>query len=242
MRLGWQFLPFRPLCHVLRANHHVMDRSSTLLKGSVLRAILIVTESWTSATTLIHRNMPGLSPHRWLRLNSRMCEVMSRMHLTVRPHQRDCDAQTCVTISNGRVLCQPSPVSPFRPEACAPDSRGYANVVRKPAITMPTATGAPIEPSWVRKPTGRPQIPALMSLKITPPTKNTQFGNNSTHKNYMWMLHYVHEQGRPCREDCYNILAGVHQAPINRPVHQTSWEGLRTNSGQPPATTHYRPG
>ncbi len=96
-----------------------------------------------------------------------------------------------VTVSNERVLCQPSPVSPFCPEACAPDSRGYANVVRKPAITVPTATGALIEPSWVRKPTSRPQIPALMSLEITPPTKNTQFGNNSTHENYMWMLQYA---------------------------------------------------
>ena len=93
-----------------------------------------------------------------------------------------------VTVVNERVPCQPLPVSPFCPEACALDSRGYANVVRKPAITVPTTTGAPIEPSWVRKPTGRPQVPALMSLKITLPTKNTQFGNNSTHENYMWML------------------------------------------------------
>ena len=146
------------------------------------------------------------------------------------------------TVVNERVPCQPSPVSPFRPEACAPDSRGYANVVRKPAITVPTTTGAPIEPSWVWKPTGRPQVPALMSLKITPPTKNTQFGNNSTHENYMWMLQHAREQGRPHREDRYNILAGVHQAPINRPVRQMSWEGLHTNSGQPPATTHYQPG
>ena len=92
------------------------------------------------------------------------------------------------TVVNKCVPCQPSPASPFHPEACAPDSRGYANVVRKPAITVPTTTGALIEPSWVRKPTGKPQVPALMSLKITLPTKNTQFGNNSTHENYMWML------------------------------------------------------
>ena len=34
-----------------------------------------------------------------------------------------------VTISNERVPCQPLPISPFCPEACAPDLRGYANVV-----------------------------------------------------------------------------------------------------------------
>ncbi len=144
-----------------------------------------------------------------------------------------------VIVSNERVPCQPMPVSPFRPEACAPDSRGYANVVRKPSITVPATTSAPIEPSWVWKPTGRPQILALMSLEITPPTKNTQFGNNSTHENYMWMLQHAREQGRPRREDCYNILVGVHQAPVNHPVRQMSWKGLRTNSGQPSTTTHY---
>ena len=146
------------------------------------------------------------------------------------------------TVVNEHVPCQPLPVSPFHPEACAPDSRGYANVVRKPTVTVPTTTGAPIEPSWVRKPTGKPQVLALMSLKITPPTKNTQFGNNSTHENYMWMLQHARDQGRPCRKDRYNILAGVHQAPINHPIRQMSWEGLRTNPGQPPVTTHYRPG
>ncbi len=150
--------------------------------------------------------------------------------------------RTNVTAQNERVPCQPEPDTPFHLEACAPDSQGYANVVRKPSITIPTATGAPITPSWVRKPTGTPQIPALMSLKVTPPTKNTQFGNNSTHENYMWMLQHAREQGRPCREDCYNILAGIHQAPINRPTRQTSQKGLRTNSGQPSATTNYRPG
>ncbi len=80
-------------------------------------------------------------------------------------------------VRNERVPRQLQPVTPFRPEACAPDSRGYANVVRKPTITVPTASGAPIAPSRDRKPTGNPQIPALMSLEITPPTKNTQFGN-----------------------------------------------------------------
>ena len=92
-RLGRQFFPFCPACHVLRANHHVMDRSSTLPVGSALRAILIVTENWTSATTLIHRNMPGPSPHQWLCLNLWMCEVVNHKHLTICPHRRDCDAQ-----------------------------------------------------------------------------------------------------------------------------------------------------
>ena len=120
--------------------------------------------------------------------------------------------------------------------------RGYANVVRGPAITIPPTTGAPIEPSWVQKPTGKPKVPALMSLDVKPPTKNTQFGSNSTHENYMWMLQHAREQGRPRREDRYNILAGIHQAPLNCPVCQISWEALRKSSGQAPATTHYRPG
>ena len=93
MRLGRQFLPFRPMCHVLRASHHVMDRSSMLPMENALRAILIVTENWTSATTLICRNMPGPSPHQWLRLGLRMCKVVSCTHSTVRPHRRDCAAQ-----------------------------------------------------------------------------------------------------------------------------------------------------
>ncbi len=114
-------------------------------------------------------------------------------------------------VHNKRVPRQPSPTSPFCPEACAPDSQGYANVTRKPSIHVPT-TSAPIKPSWVRKPTSTPKIPALMSLEIKPPTKNTQFGSNSTHENYMWMLQHAQEQGRPRREDRFNILAGIHQA------------------------------
>ncbi len=145
-------------------------------------------------------------------------------------------------IVNERVPCQPSPTSPFRPEACAPDARGYAKVVHGPAITIPPMTSAPIEPSWVRKPTGNPKVPALMSLDVKPPIKNTQFGSNSTHENYMWMLQHTREQGRPRREDHYNILASIHQATLNRPIHPISWEALRKNSGQAPATTHYRPG
>ena len=86
------------------------------------------------------------------------------------------------------------------------------------------------------------EVPALMSLDVKRPIKNTQFGNNSTHENYMWMLQHAREQGRPRREDRYNILAGIHQAPLNRPIHQISWEALRNNSGQAPVTTHYRPG
>ncbi len=65
------------------------------------------------------------------------------------------------TVVNKRVLCQPSPVSPFHPKACAPDSRGYANVVRKPAITVPTTTGTPImgpEAYWQTASTG-PYVP-----------------------------------------------------------------------------------
>ncbi len=144
-------------------------------------------------------------------------------------------------VRNERIPCQPQPVTPFRPEACASDSRGYANVVRKPTITVPTTSGAPIVPSRDREPTSNPQIPALMSLKITPPTKNTQFGNRSTHENYMWMLQHAREQGRPRREDRYNILAGVHDAPINRPTRQINWEGLCSKSEQTSPTTHYRP-
>ena len=89
-RLGWQFLPFRPVCHVLRASHHVMDRSSTLPMENALRAILIVTENWTSATTLIRRNMPGPSPHQWLCLSLQMCKVMSHTRSTTHPHRHDC--------------------------------------------------------------------------------------------------------------------------------------------------------
>ena len=98
-------------------------------------------------------------------------------------------------IANERVPCQPSPTSPFQPEACAPDAQGYVRVVRGPTITVPPTTGPPIEPSWVRKPTGNPKVPALMSLDVKPPTKNTQFGSNSTHENYMWMLQHAREQG-----------------------------------------------
>ena len=146
------------------------------------------------------------------------------------------------TVFNERVPRQPSPTSPFRPEACAPDAHGYAKVVHGPAITVPPATGAPIEPSWVWKPTSTLKVPALMSLDVKPPIKNTQFGNNSTHENYMWMLQHAREQGRPRCEDRYNILVGIHQAPLNRPVCQISWEALRKNSRQAPATTHYHPG
>ncbi len=98
---------------------------------------------------------------------------------------------TDVTIQNECVLRQPQPVTPFRPKACAPDSQGYANVVHKPTISVPITPGTSVTPTWVWEPTGKPQIPALMSLKITPPTKNTQFGNKSTHKNYMWMLQHA---------------------------------------------------
>ena len=81
-----------------------------------------------------------------------------------------------------------------------------------------------------------------MSLEISKPTKNTQFGNKSTQENYMWMLQHARDQGRPHREDHFNILAGIHQAPLNRPTCQTSWEDLRSKNGQAPATTNYRPG
>ncbi len=72
-------------------------------------------------------------------------------------------------VFNEHVPRQPLPMSPFRPEACAPDVQGYANIIRKPAITVPPTTGAPIESSWVRKPTGKPKVPALMSLNVTRP-------------------------------------------------------------------------
>ncbi len=190
MRLGRQFLPFRLMCYVSRANHHVMDRSSMLPVVNALRAILSTTENWTSTIILTCRNMLGPSPHRWLLSSLRMCKVGSHTCSTELPLRSDCDVKN-MTIFNERVPHQPSPTSPFRPEACAPDARGYAKVVRGPAITVPPATGAPIEPSWVRKPTGTPKVPALMSLDVKPPTKNTQFGSNSTHENYMWMLQHV---------------------------------------------------
>ncbi len=114
--------------------------------------------------------------------------------------------------------------------------------MRKPSISVPSASGAPVTPSWNWKPTGNPQIPALMSLEISLPTKNTQFGNRSTHENYMWMLQHAQDQGRPRREDRYNILAGVHDAPVYRPTRQTNWEGLRSKSGQTSPTMHYCPG
>ncbi len=95
------------------------------------------------------------------------------------------------TVFNEQVPRQPSPTSPFQPEAGAPDARGYAKVVRGPAITVPPMTSAPIEPSWVRKSTGDPKVQALMSLDVKPPLKNTQFGSNSTHENYMWMLQHA---------------------------------------------------
>ncbi len=144
-------------------------------------------------------------------------------------------------VQNERVPHQPTPKTPFCPEACAPDSRGYANVTRKPSIHVSTS-GAPVKPSWVRKPTGSSKIPALMSMKIQPPTKNTQFGGKCTHENYMWMMQHAQEQGQPRREDCYNILVGIHDAPLNRPVRPISWEAHRKQSGQAPPTTHYWPG
>ncbi len=144
-------------------------------------------------------------------------------------------------VRNEWVPRQPMPKTPFCPEACAPNLRGYANVTRKPSIHVST-TGAPVKPSWVWKPIGTPKIPALMSMEIQPPTKNTQFGGKSTHENYMWMLQHAREQGRPRREDRYNILAGIHKAPLNHPVRQISWEAHRKNSGQAPPTTHYQPG
>ncbi len=58
----------------------------------------------------------------------------------------------------------------------------------------------------------------------------------------MWMLQHAREQGRPHRKDRYNILAGVHNAPINRPNRQINWEGLHSKSEQTSPTTHYRPG
>ncbi len=63
-RLGRQFLPWCLMCHMLRANHHVMDRSSTPPVVSALRAILSMTENWISVTTRTRRNMPGPSPHQ----------------------------------------------------------------------------------------------------------------------------------------------------------------------------------
>ncbi len=87
------FLHFAP-CVVLRANHHVMDRSSMPPLGSALRAILTVIENWTSVTIPILRSIPGLSPHQWPRLSSRMFEAVNHICLTIRPRWCDCNAQT----------------------------------------------------------------------------------------------------------------------------------------------------
>ena len=111
MPLGRQFLPFRLVCYVSRANHHVMDRSSTLPAVNALRAILSPTENWTSAITLTHRNMLGPSPHRWLLSSLRMCEVGSCTHLTGLPLRSDCDVETLLYItSESHVNHRPHPL------------------------------------------------------------------------------------------------------------------------------------
>ncbi len=96
---------------------------------------------------------------------------------------------------NERVPRQPQPVTPFRSEACAPDSRGYANVVRKPSISVPITPSTSVAPTWVWEPAGKPKILALMSLTLEKPTRNTQFGNRSTQENYMCLLQNAREQG-----------------------------------------------
>ena len=93
MQLGQQFLLLCLVCHVLRANHHVMDRSSMLLVVSALRAILNTIENWTSATTRTRRNMPGPSPHRWLCSNLQMCGVRSCTHSIGLPLRSDCNVK-----------------------------------------------------------------------------------------------------------------------------------------------------
>ena len=100
MRLGRQFLPLCHTCHVLRANHCVMDRSSMPLAVNAFWAILNLIENWTSATTRTHRNMPGPSPRRWLLSNSLMCGVGNRTHSTGLPLQSDCDVETPLYITN----------------------------------------------------------------------------------------------------------------------------------------------
>ncbi len=92
-QLGWRLLPFHPLCLMLRANHHVMDRSSTFPLGSASRATLTVTESWTSMIIPIHRSTPGPSPHQWPHSSSRTFEAMNHTCLIARLHRRDCNVQ-----------------------------------------------------------------------------------------------------------------------------------------------------
>ena len=100
-RLGRQLLPFRLACYVLRANHRVMDRSSTPLAVNVLRAILNLIENWTSATIHTHRSMLGPSPHQWPLSNSPMYGVGSHTCLIGLPLRSDCDMMTLLYITNG---------------------------------------------------------------------------------------------------------------------------------------------
>ncbi len=129
---------------------------------------------------------PSVATFEFMDIRSRKPYMFDRTPMPARLRHTD------LTIQNEHVLCQPQPVTPFCPEACAPDSRGYANIMYKPTISVPITPGTPVTPTWVREPTGKLQILALMSLDIiTPPTKNTQFGNKSTHENYMWMLQHA---------------------------------------------------
>ncbi len=114
-RLGRQFLPFRLACYMSRANHHVMDRPSTPLVVNALRAILNLTENWTSAITLTPRNMLGPSPHRWLLSSLRMYEVGSHTHLIGLPLRSDCDVETPLYITNrSHVNHRPHPLFDLR--------------------------------------------------------------------------------------------------------------------------------
>ncbi len=181
MRLGWQFLLFHLVCYVSRANHHVMDRSSTLPVVSALRAVLNTTENWTSAITLTRRNMLRPSPHRWLLSNSLMCEVGSRMHLTELPLRSDCDVETLLYLtSEYHVNHHPHP--PFDQRHVPPMCKGMRMLCVNPPSMYPSqpvpqsnphGSGSPLAHRKYRPlcPLMSNPLPKIPSLAVTPPMK-----------------------------------------------------------------------
>ncbi len=180
-RLGWQFLLFRLVCYVSRANHHVVDRSSTLPMVNALRVILSMTENWTSVTTLTHRNMLGLSPHRWLLLNLPMCEVGSCTRSTELPLRSDCDVETLLYVmSEYHINHRPHP--PFDQRHVPPIREGMRTLCANPPFMYPSQPVPQSNPHGSGSPPAhrkyRPLCPLMSnprqripSLVVTPPMK-----------------------------------------------------------------------